>query len=124
MRSVCYCLSQPHGNSANELIDVISVSAVFEQPTVVCFVGDGVWQLFDETDNPHLKNTTRYLSALPSFGVHDFFVERESLYRLGLFNRFRDIRANQSDSFLTHVEIKDLSVIRELSTSYDIVITD
>ena len=124
MRSVWYCLSQPYGAAANELIDVVSVSAVFDQPTAVCFIGDGVWQLFDESDEPLVKNTTKYLSALPSFGLTNFYVERETLYQFNLLARFRDAQEQDPDSFLRHVKIKDRSVLRNLMRNYDCVVTD
>ena len=124
MNSVFYCLSQPAGQAANEIVDIMSVSAVFDQPIAVAFIGDGVWQLFDQTTEASGKNTTKFLSALPTFDVKEFMVERESLYRLNLFDRFHKICNTEQQSFLQHVEIKDRSVIRDRMREFDLVVTD
>ena len=102
----------------------MSVSAVFDQPIAVAFIGDGVWQLFDQTTEASGKNTTKFLSALPTFDVKEFMVERESLYRLNLFDRFHEICNTEQPSFLQHVEIKDRSVIRDRMREFDLVVTD
>ena len=124
MKSVFYCLSGPAGQQANEIVDAISVSAVFDQPVAVAFVGDGVWQLFDQTTSEVGKNTTKFLSALPTFDVREFLVERESLYRQSLFDRFNETREEDETSFLNHVEIKDMSVIRSRMRDFDMIVTD
>ncbi|MYD42899.1 MAG: hypothetical protein F4W90_03295 [Gammaproteobacteria bacterium] len=124
MTAVFYCLSQPAGHAANEIIDVISVSAVFDQKVAVAFMGDGVWQLFDNTTIATGKNTVKFLAALPTFDVDEFLVERESLYRQNLFDRFHESRNAAKDSFLNHVKIKDRSVIRERMRAFDVIVTD
>ena len=124
MNSVFYCLSGPAGHSANEIVDAISVSAVFDQPVAVAFIGDGVWQLFDQTDSADGKNTTKFLSALPTFDVSEFMVERESLVHRNLLNRFNEIRSQDETSFLNHVEIKNSDDIRSRMRDFDMVVTD
>ena len=124
MKSVFYCLSGPAGHPANEIIDAISVSAVFDQPVAVAFIGDGVRQLFDQTVSQDGKNTTKFLSALPSFDVSEFMAERESLEREDLLDRFIEIRSQDETSFLNHVEIKDSHEIRSRMRAFDMVVTD
>lgn len=124
MRSVFYCLSGPAGHPANEIVDAIAVSAVFDQPVAVAFIGDGVWQLFDQTAAENGKNTTKFLSALPTFDISEFMVERESLDRQNLLTRFNEIRAKDATSFLNHVEIKDNEAIRSRMRDFDMVVTD
>ena len=124
VNSVFYCLSGPAGHSANEIVDAISVSAVFDQPVAIAFIGDGVWQLFDHTNLEDGKNTTKFLSALPSFDVSEFLVERESLERQNLVKRFNEIRASDEMSFLNHVEIMDGADIRSRIRDFDMVVTD
>ena len=124
MSSVFYCLSQPPGHAANEIVDAISVSAVFDQKVAVGFIGEGVWQLFDQTSPSQGKNTTKMLSSLTTFDVEELLVERESLYQKDLFNRFHDLRRQDPQSLLNHVQIKDLSVIRARLHAFDFVITD
>ena len=105
------------------MIDVISVSAVFDQPVAVAFIDDGVWLLFDQTNVSSGKNTTKFLSALPTFDVSEFMVERESLYREGLLERFQQTRTADPQSFLNHVTIKDRSVMRARMRDFGIVVT-
>ena len=124
MKSVFYCLSGPAGQAANEIVDVIAVSAVFDQPIAVAFIGDGVWQLFDQTITEDGKNTTKFLSALPSFDVSEFMVEKESLNSQRLLGRFDELRANDETSFLTYVEIKDRDTILTRMRDFDMVVTD
>ena len=124
MKSVFYCLSGPAGHPANEIVDAISVSAVFDQPVAVAFIGDGVWQLFDMTVSADGKNTTKFLSALPSFDISEFMVERESLDHLNLLNRFNEIRTQDESSFLNHVEIKNRDEVRSRMREFDMVVTD
>ncbi|MCY4130018.1 MAG: DsrE family protein [Gammaproteobacteria bacterium] len=124
MKSVFYCLSGPAGHPANEIVDAIAVSAVFDQPVAVAFIGDGVWQLFDQTDAEKGKNTTKFLSALPTFDISEFMVERESLQRQNLVERFNEIRASDETSFLNHVEITDIEAIRSRMRDFDMVVTD
>ncbi len=124
MKSVFYCLSSPAGQAANEIVDVIAVSAVFDQPIAVAFIGDGVWQLFDQTIAKDGKNTTKFLSALPSFDVSEFLVEKESLTSQRLLGRFDELRANDETSFLTYVEIKDRDTILTRMRDFDMVVTD
>ena len=124
MKSVFYCLSGPAGQAANEIVDVIAVSAVFDQPIAVAFIGDGVWQLFDQTNAEEGKNTTKFLSALPSFDVSEFMVEKESLNSQRLLGRFDELRANDESSFLTYVEIKDRDTILTRMRDFDMVVTD
>ena len=124
MKSVFYCLSGPAGDAANEIVDAIAVSAVFDQTVAVAFIGDGVWQLFDQTVTEDGKNTTKFLSALPSFDVSEFMVERESLNDQRLIERFHELRADDHTSFLNHVEIKDGGAIRSRMHEFDIVVTD
>lgn len=124
MKSVFYCLSGPAGHPANEIVDAIAVSAVFDQPVAVAFIDDGVWQLFDQTDSRNGKNTTKFLSALPTFDISEFMVERESLDRQKLLERFNEIRANDETSFLNHVEIQNCDTIRSRMRDFDMVVTD
>ena len=124
MNSVFYCLSGPAGHPANEIVDAISVSAVFDQPIAVAFIDDGVWQLFDKTVAEDGKNTTKYLSALPSFDVSEFMVEQESLQNQNLLERFNEIRAADEKSFLHHVEIKNRRTILARMRDFNIVVTD
>ena len=124
MNSVFYFLSGPAGQAANEMVDAIAVSAVFDQPVAVAFAGEGVWQLFDQTKAKDGKNTTKFLSALPSFDVSEFLVNEESLRHRDLFDRFNEIRASDESSLLNQVELSDTRAIAARMHDFDIVVTD
>ena len=63
MRSVLYLIRQFPGELANETIDLMLVSGVFEQPTSVVFIGNGVWQLVGDGSKIERKDTARALNA-------------------------------------------------------------
>ncbi len=105
------------------MIDAISVSAVFDQPTAVAFINEGVWQLFDQTTADRGKNTQKLLAALPTFDVKELMVERESLYQRNLILKFKNAQSGDEQTFLNAVEIKDRSAIRERMRDFDVVVT-
>ena len=123
MKSVFYCLTKPAGQAANEIIDAISVSAVFDQPVAIAFLGEGVYQLLDETDENQGKNTTKLISALPTFDVEEFLVEQESLEtQLGNFNR-TDVEAKIKRA-LPQIKIRSRSEIQARMHEFDMVVTN
>jgi len=58
-----------------ELLDELLITAAFEQKVSVLFVGDGAYQLVAGDD----PGTARGYRALPTYDVHDVFVERAAL---------------------------------------------
>ena len=124
MPKVCFCITHPPGTQANEIVDIASVTAVFDLDITLMFMGDGVWQLFDSTDQPSDKNTTNYLSALPTYGVSEFLVDSESLVERNLLERLDNGRANEANSsFLEHVVIQSSSELRTLLQEFEMVIS-
>lgn len=86
MRSVLYLVRKPPGIHANELIDMMLVSGVFEQPTQVLFLDDGVWQLNAGQDAGIVgrKDTSSALGALDAHGIQALFAHKPSLDARGI----------------------------------------
>ena len=89
MRSVLYLIRQFPGELANETLDLILVSGVFEQPTSVVFIGNGVWQLVGDGSKIDRKDTVRALNALPMYDIESLYVDETSLAERGI--AFEDI---------------------------------
>ena len=83
MRSVLYLVRKPPGGLANEMIDMMLVSGVFEQPARVLFLDDGVRQLASGQDATLVdrKDTAKALGALPAYDVDELFAHAGSLRR-------------------------------------------
>ena len=114
MRSVLYLIRQFPGELANETIDLMLVSGVFEQPTSVVFSGDGVWQLLGDGSKIERKDTSRALNALPMYDVESLYVCEESMAERGI--AFSDIDIP--------VKAVSASTVTELLHNHDVVIGD
>ena len=86
MRSVLYLVRKPPGGLANEMIDMMLVSGVFEQPARVLFLDDGVRQLASGQDATLVdrKDTAKALGALPAYDVDELFAHAGSLAACGI----------------------------------------
>ena len=114
MRSVLYLIRQFPGELANETIDLMLVSGVFEQPTSVVFTGNGVWQLLGDGTKIERKDTARALNALPMYDVESLYVSEESLAERGIEIEDIDIP----------VKAVSASTVTELLHNHDVVIGD
>lgn len=77
----------PHGSSsAQEALDMLLISAAFEQELSVLFIDDGVYQLLSEQDPQCFgrKNFSKTFRALEHYDVHRLYVEDYSLHTRGL----------------------------------------
>lgn len=108
MRSVLYIIRQPPGALADETTDLMLVSGVFEQPTSVLFLDDGVWQLMG------LDERQSSVKALPTYDVDALHVAVESLENRGL--RLEDIALPVSPA--------DAATVRRMIAEHDVVVTD
>lgn len=86
MRRVLYIVRKPPSVAANEFIDMMLVSGVFEQPTSVLFIDDGIRQLNGKQDARLVsrKDTARALAALESYGVAPLYAHGPSLAERGI----------------------------------------
>ena len=77
----------PYGTIyALESLEVVLISAAFEQDVSVAFLDDGVYQLLKE-QNPSaigMKNFSSTYRALGDYEVRKLYVEKESLQERGL----------------------------------------
>ena len=77
----------PYGTVyALESLEVVLISAAFEQDVSVVFVDDGVYQLKkgQQTKGIETKNFSPTYRALEGYDVEKLYVERESLEARGL----------------------------------------
>ena len=77
----------PHGTIyAHEGLEVVLVSAAFDQEVSMAFVGDGVFQLKADQDTTAIgtKNFSSAYRALGDYDVTRIYVEVESLGERGL----------------------------------------
>jgi tRNA 2-thiouridine synthesizing protein C len=77
----------PYGTIyALEALEVVLISAAFEQEVSLAFLDDGVYQLVKGQDPSAtgMKNFSPTYKALGDFGVRRLYVEKESLDERGL----------------------------------------
>jgi tRNA 2-thiouridine synthesizing protein C len=79
--------SAPYGTVyALESLEVVLISAAFDQDVSLVFVEDGVWQLKkgQQTKGIETKNFSPTYRALDGYDVEKLYVEQESLAARGL----------------------------------------
>jgi tRNA 2-thiouridine synthesizing protein C len=77
----------PYGTVyALESLEVVLISAAFDQDVSLVFLGDGVWQLKkgQQTKGIETKNFSPTYRALEGYDVEKLYVEQESLAARGL----------------------------------------
>lgn len=110
MKRVLYLVRQPPGIAADETTDMILVSGVFEQPTTVLFMDDGIYQLVG------LDDRKSSLKALPTYEVSDLYAARSSLASRG-------VAPEDIDGPLS-VEVLNDAAVRDLVNHHDVVVPD
>ncbi len=77
----------PHGTIyPHEMLEMVLITAAFDQDVTVVFLDDGVYQIKKEQDTKgiQIKNFTPAFRALDDYGVEKLYVEKESLEARGL----------------------------------------
>ena len=110
MKRVLYLIRQPPGIAADETTDMMLVSGVFEQPTSVLFMDDGVYQLLG------LDDRKSSLKALPTYEVSDLYAVRSSLASRGI--------APEDIGGPLPVEVLNEAQVRDLIGRHDVVVPD
>lgn len=110
MKRVLYLIRQPPGIAADETTDMMLVSGVFEQPTSVLFMDDGVYQLLG------LEDRKSSLKALPTYEVSDLYVAVSSLTSRGI--------TAEGIGRPLRVEVLDEAGVRDLIGRHDVVVPD
>jgi len=106
----------PYGTIfALECLEVVLISAAFEQDVSLIFLDDGVFQLKKNQDTTGIgmKNFSNTYRALDDYEVEKIYVEKESLEARGL----------TSDDLIIPVEVLSSEEMREKMAQQDVVIS-
>ena len=110
MKRVLYLIRRPPGVAADETTDMMLVSGVFEQPTTVLFMDDGVYQLLG------LADRTSSLKALPTYEVGELYAAGSSLESRAM--------AAEGIGAPLRVDVLDEAAVRALIARHDVVVPD
>jgi tRNA 2-thiouridine synthesizing protein C len=105
----------PHGTIyALEGLEVVLISAAFDQDVSLAFLDDGVYQLLkgQETRSLEVKNFSPTYRALEGYDVEKLYVERESLEARGI----------REEQLLVPVQVVSAKEMAELMEQQDVVI--
>jgi tRNA 2-thiouridine synthesizing protein C len=105
----------PHGTIyALEGLEVVLISAAFDQDVSLAFLDDGVYQLLkgQETRSLEVKNFSPTYRALEGYDVEKLYVERESLEARGI----------KEEQLLVPVQVVSAKEMAELMEQQDVVI--
>ena len=106
----------PYGTIyALESLEVVLITAAFEQFESLVFMDDGVFQLKKNQDTTGIgmKNFSNTYRALDDYDVERIYVEKESLEARGL----------TADDLIIPVEILSTEDLREIMDQQDVVIS-
>ena len=106
----------PHGSIyALEALEVVLISAAFDQDVSLVFVDDGVYQLKRNTKTQGIetKNFSPTYRALEGYDVEKLYVERESLAARGM----------TEDDLVVQVTVLDGAAMGELMEQQDVVLS-
>jgi tRNA 2-thiouridine synthesizing protein C len=106
----------PYGTIyALEGLEVVLISAAFDQDVSLAFVDDGVFQLVkgQKTDGIEMKNFSPTYRALEGYDIEKLYVERESMEARGL----------SEDDLLVDVQVMSAAEIGDMMAQQDVVIS-
>ncbi len=106
----------PYGTVyALEGLEVVLITAAFDQDVSLVFVDDGVFQIKkdQETTGINMKNFSPIYRALEGYDVEKICAEKESLESRGL----------SEDDLVIPVEILSSAEISELMDAQDVIVT-
>ncbi|HUW97578.1 MAG TPA: sulfurtransferase complex subunit TusC [Acidiferrobacter sp.] len=106
----------PYGTIyALEALEVVLITAAFDQDVSLAFLDDGVYQL-TKSANPTaigMKNFSPTYRALDDYDITKLFVERESLEERGL----------SEDGFVVPVTVVGRSEMADIMAAQDVVLS-
>ncbi len=105
----------PHGTIyPHEMLEMVLITAAFDQDVSVVFLDDGVYQIKKEQDTKGIgiKNFTPAFRALDDCDVEKLYVEKESLEARGL----------TAEDLLVPVEVVSTERLREIMAEQDVVL--
>ena len=106
----------PYGTIyALECLEVILITAAFDQDVSVVFVDDGVYQLKKDQDTTAIgmKNFSKTYRALDDYDVEKIYVEQESL----------DARGLSEEDLIIDVDVVAAENLRAIMAQQDVVIS-
>ena len=106
----------PYGTVyALEGLEVVLISAAFDQDVSLVFLDDGVYDLVkgQNTKGIEVKNFSPTYRALEGYDIEKLYVERESLAARGL----------SQDNLIVPVEVLSAAELSELMGQQDVVIS-
>jgi tRNA 2-thiouridine synthesizing protein C len=106
----------PYGTVyALESLEVVLITAAFDQDVSVVFIGDGVWQLKkgQQTKGIETKNFSPTYRALEGYDVEKLYVEREAMAARGL----------TEDDLLVDVTVMGADELGKLMAEQDVVLS-
>ena len=106
----------PYGTIyALEGLEVVLISAAFDQDVSLAFLDDGVYELVkgQNTKAVEMKNFSSTYRALEGYDIEKLYVERESLEARGL----------SEDDLLVDVQVLSAAEMGEMMTAQDVVIS-
>lgn len=106
----------PYGTIyALESLEVVLITATFDQDVSLVFMDDGVYQLVkgQQTKDLGIKNFSPSYRALEGYDIEKLYVEAESLACRGL----------SADDLLVPVQVLDSHALGELMAQQDVVLS-
>jgi tRNA 2-thiouridine synthesizing protein C len=106
----------PYGSVyALESLEVVLITAAFDQDVSLVFIDDGVWQLKkgQQTKGVEMKNFSPTYRALEGYDVEKLYVERESLEARGL----------SEDDLIVDVNVLSSAELGSLMAEQDVVLS-
>jgi tRNA 2-thiouridine synthesizing protein C len=104
----------PHGTVyALEGLEVVLISAAFDQDVSLAFADDGVYELIKgmNTKGIEVKDFSKTYRALEGYDIDKLYVEKESIEARGL----------SPDDFVVPVQVKSADEIAELMAEQHVV---
>ena len=106
----------PYGTIfALECLEVVLISAAFEQRVSLAFLDDGIYQLKKNQDTTAIgiKNFSNTYRALDDYDVENIYVEKESL----------DARGLCAEDLIIPVKVVSTQVLRDIMAEQDVLIS-
>jgi tRNA 2-thiouridine synthesizing protein C len=106
----------PYGTIyALESLEVVLITATFDQDVSLAFIDDGVYELAkgQDTKGIGIKNHSKTYRALDGYDVEKLYVERESLEARGL----------TEDDLMVDVEVLSTAQMADLMAGQDVILS-
>lgn len=107
---------QPYGTVyALEVLEMVLISAAFDQDVHLVFTDDGVLQLKKnmQTDGIGMKNFSKTYRALEGYDIEKLYVDQESLAERGL----------SEDDLLVDVNVVSRAELADLMAEMDVILS-